>query len=352
MLNNRRKSKETLRCQRLILAILQEPTIAKAAASIGVSSVTAWRISKTEEFKQGLERARNDSTRQARAQLRASFTIAVDTLLHMMSDRKLSPASRLQAASLVLAHAHPLGQKEEELGPETDPNECEITWGDLYTPEELRDIQARVANYIKEHPQDFPEDNRQGLRTSKKILRRQRFIMALLQEPTMEKAAASIGISPVTAWRITQTPEFTSELGQARADFYQQVLARLQAGVDAAVDTVLEIINDPKSPPACRLQATRIILAQAHPLGQKEAVAERGQQAKQYSPEVKMLATILTPEEGDDLRARIVAMKQRLKPVRRVRPRSSPRWPRTGPPEGSGERLSTGDPRPKDSEAA
>jgi hypothetical protein len=40
---------------------------------------------------------------------------------------------------------------------------------------------------------------------------REQLILALLQQPGMEKAAASIGISGVTAWRITKTPEFQEE---------------------------------------------------------------------------------------------------------------------------------------------
>ncbi|HEV2039233.1 MAG TPA: hypothetical protein VGT81_04170 [Casimicrobiaceae bacterium] len=52
---------------------------------------------------------------------------------------------------------------------------------------------------------------------SKKIRQREQLILALLQRPSMEKAAASIGISPVTAWRISKTAEFQAEYRKALA---------------------------------------------------------------------------------------------------------------------------------------
>src|ERR1035437_9701574 len=40
---------------------------------------------------------------------------------------------------------------------------------------------------------------------------REQLILALLQQPGIEKAAAAVGISSVTAWRIMKTPEHAAE---------------------------------------------------------------------------------------------------------------------------------------------
>lgn len=45
------------------------------------------------------------------------------------------------------------------------------------------------------------------LQTLTKVRQREQLILALLQQPSLEKAAAA-GISAVTAWRISKTPEF------------------------------------------------------------------------------------------------------------------------------------------------
>ena len=51
---------------------------------------------------------------------------------------------------------------------------------------------------------------------------REQLILALLQQPGLEKAAAAVGISTVTAWRITKTPEFKEEYRQARREGSQR----------------------------------------------------------------------------------------------------------------------------------
>jgi phosphomannomutase len=100
-------------------------------------------------------------------------------------------------------------------------------------------------------------------RRSKKKWQREQLILAMLQQPTWQKAAASIGISEVTAWRIRQTPEFRREYLQARREAVSQSLARLQQGAGAAASTLLKIIVDPSNSAATRVQAASRILEHA-----------------------------------------------------------------------------------------
>jgi hypothetical protein len=97
-------------------------------------------------------------------------------------------------------------------------------------------------------------------RGSKKKLQRQQLILAMLQQPTWQKAAASIGISEVTAWRIRQTPEFRQEYLETRREAFSQSLGRLQQGSCAAVSTLLKIMVDPNNSASSRVQAASRIL--------------------------------------------------------------------------------------------
>jgi hypothetical protein len=92
---------------------------------------------------------------------------------------------------------------------------------------------------------------------------REQLILALLQQPGMEKAAASIGISGVTAWRITKTPEFQEEYRLARREAFTQSLGRLQQAAGAAAATLLKVMLDATAPPASRVRAADCVLEHA-----------------------------------------------------------------------------------------
>ncbi len=98
---------------------------------------------------------------------------------------------------------------------------------------------------------------------SKKARQREQLILALLQQPTLEKAAASVGISTVTAWRISKTREFKEEYRSARWEAFSQALARLQQASGAAVSALLKVMIDGTAPPASRVRAADRILDHA-----------------------------------------------------------------------------------------
>ena len=100
-------------------------------------------------------------------------------------------------------------------------------------------------------------------RVSKKVQQREQLVLALLQLPTLEKAAAAVGISPTTAWRISKTPEFQQEQQRARHKAYEQSLGRLQYGTSAAVSTILDVMTDPQAPAGSRLRAADSVLNHA-----------------------------------------------------------------------------------------
>lgn len=94
--------------------------------------------------------------------------------------------------------------------------------------------------------------------------------MALLLQPSLERAASAIGVSAVTAWRISKTPEFQQEYRQARRESMEQSARRLQQGCGAAALTLIKIMMDTNSPAASRLRAADSILSHSKSLMELE----------------------------------------------------------------------------------
>ena len=111
--------------------------------------------------------------------------------------------------------------------------------------------------------------------TSKSVRQRERLVLAMMEEPTQEKAAKSIGISPVTAWRIMKTPEFMAEYRQARGDAVLQAHARLQHSSSVAATTLLKTMVHPKASQAIRLRAAEAVLNRGCKSFEMEDLAER-----------------------------------------------------------------------------
>jgi len=98
---NTRRSPKGHRCGRLILALLEQPSIEKAADSIRMSRSTAYRIRQTEEFQREYLQARQHLMAQASARLQQGTNAAASTFLRLMVDDKQRGATRLRAAERV-----------------------------------------------------------------------------------------------------------------------------------------------------------------------------------------------------------------------------------------------------------
>ncbi|SRR5216684_2592938 len=68
--------------------------------------------------------------------------------------------------------------------------------------------------------------------------RGEKILIALLEHPAHEKAAAAQGISSVTVWRWLKNPKFQKALTAARRDVYTQSMARIHQATAAAPATV------------------------------------------------------------------------------------------------------------------
>jgi hypothetical protein len=85
-------------------------------------------------------------------------------------------------------------------------------------------------------------------------------IVALLLEPTLEKAAARVGISESTLWRWTQLESFQAAYREARREAVSQAIGALQRASSEAVEALRGIMQDPAAPATARESAARSVL--------------------------------------------------------------------------------------------
>ena len=106
-----------------------------------------------------------------------------------------------------------------------------------------------------------PNPPEQPLRASK-ARRKDEAILALLQSPTLEKAAQTVGVHPSTLRRWWKDPEFRRRYDEARDTVFLLAKGRMQQGCQAAVGTVFQIMRDLQAPAGTRLQAAKYVLDQ------------------------------------------------------------------------------------------
>lgn len=90
-----------------------------------------------------------------------------------------------------------------------------------------------------------------------------RIVQALLEQPTVEKAALAAGVSEATVWRWLRKPEFRLAFATARRDAFSRSLARLQNASTAAVGTLLRVMVDKDTPAATKVRAADSVLEHA-----------------------------------------------------------------------------------------
>ena len=75
----------------------------------------------------------------------------------------------------------------------------------------------------------------------KKTRKAEQFIAALLEHPSIEAAAKSVGIGTATAWRWMKDPDFIEQYRDARREAMRHTTARLQEAAREAVECLSEV---------------------------------------------------------------------------------------------------------------
>ena len=94
--------------------------------------------------------------------------------------------------------------------------------------------------------------------------KREKAIVGLLQEPTIQQAACFAGISESTLYRLLSDEEFQTEYREARKECVRQATARLQQACSTAVQTLLDVMVNDQAPTSSRVASARAVLELAY----------------------------------------------------------------------------------------
>jgi hypothetical protein len=86
----------------LIVALIAQPTIEKAAAVAGISEATAGRWLKDPAFREAYTAARRENLSEALALLRAAMLDAITTLRTMLADPEVAAQNKVIAARILI----------------------------------------------------------------------------------------------------------------------------------------------------------------------------------------------------------------------------------------------------------
>jgi transposase-like protein len=93
-----------------------------------------------------------------------------------------------------------------------------------------------------------------------KTSRKDRAVVALLEHPTVEKAAEAAGVHPTTLRRWLRQPEFHEAVRQARREKFSQSMGLLHLGTNAAIANLMKIMRDPNQPGSTQVRAIDSLL--------------------------------------------------------------------------------------------
>lgn len=95
-------------------------------------------------------------------------------------------------------------------------------------------------------------------------------ILALLQQPTIDRAAAQAGISRATLFRWLKDPDFQERLTEARRQATQMALLHLSDLSERATQVLREVMEAPNASPTARVAAARASLELSFKIMPKE----------------------------------------------------------------------------------
>lgn len=106
-------------------------------------------------------------------------------------------------------------------------------------------------------------------------IRQDRFLKALLEASSIEKACELAGINKTTGYKYLKDEKFLTEYRKIRREAMQQVTARLQKTSEEAVDVLREVMNDKKATPSSRVQSAKNVLEIAYRSIELDDIQER-----------------------------------------------------------------------------
>ena len=109
----------------------------------------------------------------------------------------------------------------------------------------------------------------------------EQIIAALLDHGTIKAAAHAVGLSERALYDRMSKGDFQALYKSAKADLIRAAVLNLNRQLQAAIDTVCEVMQDESNNAAVRLQAAQTILNNAGKFAQRLQVDETSVQAQQ-----------------------------------------------------------------------
>lgn len=106
-------------------------------------------------------------------------------------------------------------------------------------------------------------------------IRQDRFLKALLEAPSIEKACELAGINKTTGYKYLKDEKFLMEYRKLRREAMQQVTARLQKTSEEAVNVLIDVMHDKEASPSARVQSAKNILEIAYRSIELDDIQER-----------------------------------------------------------------------------
>ena len=118
--------------------------------------------------------------------------------------------------------------------------------------------------------------------------KQERAVLALLEHPTITKAAKAAKVAEATLHRWLADDAFQAAYRAGQARVWEGALSSLQAGATEAAACLRAIVGDENAPTSCRLTAARTILE----------MGLKAKDALDTDARLTALEAVLTPEQG------------------------------------------------------
>lgn len=122
--------------------------------------------------------------------------------------------------------------------------------------------------------------------TNTKAVSNEEIIAALLQHGTIKEAAEAAGTTPRTIYDRMNDKDFRADYKWAKTDIIRTALVTINEKMQAAIDTVNDIMTDKANNPAIRLQAAQAILNNAEKFAQRLAGDEYQSRTERTAPDL------------------------------------------------------------------
>ena len=112
-------------------------------------------------------------------------------------------------------------------------------------------------------------------------------LLALLTNPTKERAAAVAGITSKTLRSYLSDPEFQAEYKTAFAGLVEDATQQAQQAIEPALSTLREVVEDGGESPQFRISATRSILEYSLKLTEQNDIMTKFQELEKVVEQMR-----------------------------------------------------------------